>query len=328
MSKDTFLNTLQLEQAPTEADCALTIPSWKGFIRVRGKDTRDFLQGQFTNDITRVDPTQAQLSAWCTPKGRVLALMLIFQLGDDLYLQLPAERTQAVLKRLRMFVLRAQVTLEDATEELAAVALGGNCIHSLLGEVPAEPFQCRTTDDLSLIRHPGPIPRVQIIGNVRDINRFAETATEATPVQSLWWHLQDIRGGIPSVYDATAEAFVPQMLNLDLLSGISFTKGCYTGQEVVARMKYLGQLKRRMYLARFETGHTPSPGDALFSPQNTSAQGAGKIVDATPSPSGGWEALVVSQIDIAETGALFLESAHRTKLQLSPPPYGLENPEQ
>ena len=328
MNLNDFVQTLHLEQAPAEADCALTAPAALGLIRVQGEDARDFLQGQLTNDINRVTPDEAQLSAWCTPKGRMLALMLIFQHGDDLYLQLPAERIEAVLKRLRMFVLRSKVTLDDASNELAVLALGGHCIDELLGNIPETDFASGQTEGLTVIRFPGEVPRVQIIGDIQVVSAFHErTGTRATAVSSVWWRAQNIRSGIPSVYDATAEAFIPQMLNLDILGGISFTKGCYTGQEVVARMKYLGQLKRRMYLARFDGDITPQPGDSLFSPQSKSAQGAGKIVDVVPSSQGGWEALVVAQIDIAETGDLHLGDAAGLRLELLPPPYGLEAPE-
>ncbi|WP_457668604.1 CAF17-like 4Fe-4S cluster assembly/insertion protein YgfZ [Thiolapillus sp.] len=328
MNLNAFVQTLHLEQAPAEADCALTAPAGLGLIRIQGEDARDFLQGQLTNDINKVCVDQAQLSAWCTPKGRMLALMLIFQRDDDLYLQLPAERIEPVLKRLGMFVLRSKVTLEDASSELGVLAMGGDCITGLFSSIPETDFASLQADGLTIIRFPGEVPRIQIIGDVPTLSTLRErTGTSATVVGSTWWTVQNIRSGVPSVYDATAEAFVPQMLNLDILNGISFTKGCYTGQEVVARMKYLGQLKRRMYLARFDAKAAPQPGDNLFSPQSKSAQGAGKIVDAAPSTQGGWEALVVAQTDIAEGGDLFLGDADGPRLALQPPPYGLEAPE-
>ncbi|WP_456378410.1 CAF17-like 4Fe-4S cluster assembly/insertion protein YgfZ [Thiolapillus sp.] len=325
MNWNDFLQKHRPSQIAAEADCALTALTSLGLIRVRGEDARDFLQGQLTNDIRAVTTEQAQLSAWCNPKGRMLALMLVFQHGDDLYLQLPRERIAPVLKRLGMYVMRSRVTLSDASEELPIMAVGGDCIGGLLENQPEDDFASRQSGELSLIRFPGVQPRVQVIGTADALAAiWNKTAATATQVNEGWWRLQNIRSGIPAIYDVTAETFIPQMLNLDLLHGISFTKGCYTGQEVVARMKYLGQLKRRMYLARFAAAEEPGPGDKLFSATSKSAQGAGKLVDVQPSPAGGWEALVAAEISSVEAGDIRLGDANGPALAIQPPPYGLQ----
>ncbi len=328
MNWNAFLQEYTLDQAATKADCTLTALTSLGLIRVQGEDARDFLQGQLTNDINDVTPVQAQLGAWCNPKGRMLALMLVFQRSDDLYLQLPRERIEPVLKRLRMFVLRSKVTLEDVSEEQPIIALGGSCISGLVEQLPDTDFGTQQVGEIMVIRFPGEPARVQVIGNTEAVAEFWKQAiTSATPVSSDWWSLQNIHNGIPGIYDATAEAFIPQMINLDLLQGISFTKGCYTGQEVVARMKYLGQLKRRMFLAQFESPGIPRAGDKLFSPQSKSAQGAGRIVDVQPTAKGHWAALVVAEISAVESGDLYLGDADGPKLNIQPPPYGLGSPE-
>ncbi len=328
MNWNDFLQQYKLDDAAAAADCALTALTSLGLIKVQGEDARDFLQGQLTNDIEAVTPEQAQLSAWCNPKGRMLALMLVFQHGDDLYLQLPRERIEAVLKRLRMFVMRSKVILEDVSEERPIIALGGSCISGLVEQLPDTDFGTSQTGELAVIRFPGAQPRVQLIGTAEKIAEFwKQASTAATLVNSRWWDLQNIQAGIPGINDATAEAFIPQMVNLDLLRGISFSKGCYTGQEVVARMKYLGQLKRRMFLAHFSSEEPPKAGDRLFSIQSKSAQGAGRIVDVQPTPKGDWEALVVAEISAAESGDLHLEDADGPRLGIQPPPYGLESPE-
>ena len=328
MNWNTSLLEQPLEQAPAEAECTLSALTSLGLIRVQGEDARTFLQGQLTCDTDGVTSEQARIGAWCTPKGRVLASMLIFQLGGNLYLQLPRERIEAVLKRLRMFVLRAKVTLADASDELGIMAVSGNCAADMVGEMPAERFGTKQDDGLTYIRFPGDPARIQVVGEGDLlIALWKKWAQKAVTANSDGWVLQNIRSGIPTVLEATTEAFIPQMLNLDLLDGISFTKGCYTGQEVVARMKYLGQLKRRMYLSRFETEATPQAGDKLFSPQSKSPQGAGKIVEVQPSPKGGWEALVVAEIETAETGDLHLDDSDGPLLNLQPPPYGLDTPE-
>ncbi|WP_456415884.1 CAF17-like 4Fe-4S cluster assembly/insertion protein YgfZ [Thiolapillus sp.] len=325
MNWNDFLQEHRPERNTAEADCALTALTSLGLIRVQGEDARDFLQGQLTNDIQAVTAEQAQLSAWCTPKGRMLALMLVFQHGDDLCLQLPRERITPVLKRLGMYVMRARVTLSDASEALPVMALGGDCTGGLAESMPEGDFSCCQYGELTVIRFPGEQPRAQVIGTADALAAaWKKAAATATQVNQAWWRLQNIRSGIPAIYDATAETFVPQMLNLDLLGGVSFTKGCYTGQEVVARMKYLGQIKRRMYLARFDAAETPAPGDKLFSPHSKSAQGAGKLVDVQSSPGGGWEALIAAEISSVEAGDMRLGDATGPALKVQPPPYGLK----
>jgi folate-binding protein YgfZ len=137
----------------------------------------------------------------------------------------------------------------------------------------------------------------------------------------------DIRAGIPNVFEDTVEAFVPQMANLQLVGGVSFTKGCYTGQEVVARMQYLGKLKRRMYHARVDAGQPPTPGTEVFSPSSDSGQGAGRIVDAAASPDGGYEVLAVLQISSADANDLQLGDIDGPALQLMELPYAFEQSE-
>ena len=324
--------SLYLEKnAPVTAkenpSCAFS-PLDDGLIRVTGEEARDFLQGQLTNDIRRVSESRAQLSGYCTPKGRMLALFLVFEQEGALYLQLPRERLEAVLERLRMFVLRSRVELADVSDEKTLAGVAGSGCAELFGDLPEEPFVCRQEQSLTLIRMPGETARVQMVGSPAAMTAFHQAhAHRLQRADDDYWPLQNIRAGLPTVVDATAEAFVPQMCNLDLLGGISFTKGCYTGQEVVARMRYLGQLKRRMYLARIDATPCPAPGQRLFSPSSRSAQGAGKVVDARPRPGGGCEALVVAEIRAFESGDLRLEDAEGPPLSLEEPPYGLKSEE-
>lgn len=320
---NSFLTQQDTDNTPFQADCALNVLSDHGLIRIGGEDAREFLQGQLTNDINLVDESTGQISALCNPKGRMYASLNIFQRDQEIYLQLPAERVPAILQRLRMFVLRSRVTLEDATDELVAIGLSGNCIFKLLDQVPEKAMQHLRQDELNVMRMPGELPRVQLIGPVDGVvSCWQKLVPGATLVNREFWTLQNIRAGLPTVYDNTAEAFIPQTLNLQLLNCISFTKGCYTGQEVIARMKYLGQLKRRMYLAHFDTDQQPAPGDRLYSASSKSGQGAGQIVDVCPDPAGGFLALVMIQISTAEADDLQLLDDQGVKLALSEPPYG------
>ncbi len=318
-----FLQQQNIDNATSQADCALCDLSDLGLIRVSGEDAHGFLQGQLSNDINLLNETAGQLSVMCNPKGRMFACLTLFQRDGDIYLQLPAERLNSILARLRMFVLRSKVILQDATDELVAIGISGNCIPELLPQLPEQAMQQLRLDDLTVLRMPGELPRVQLIGPVESITSFwQQIVPQATLVNRGFWNLQNIREGLPNVYNSTAEAFIPQTLNLQLLDAVSFTKGCYTGQEVVARMKYLGQLKRRMYVAHFDTDAEPAPGDRLYSASSKSGQGAGQIVDVTRDPAGGYTALVMIQISSAEADDLQLADEQGEKVVLSEPPYG------
>jgi folate-binding protein YgfZ len=307
---------------PVFPGCSITDLSHLGLIRARGPDVRTFLQGQLTNDIKQVTPAVAQLSSYCSPKGRMLASFWIFQRGEDLYLQLPADRLAAILKRLRMFVLRSQVTLEEAGDELVRFGLAGDCAADMLPSVPTEEKSCLTVDGLTVIRLPGDRPRFEVLGPPPALaGLWAEAAGRAEQTGPDFWRLMDIRAGIPNVYEDTVEAFVPQMANLQIVGGVSFTKGCYTGQEVVARMQYLGKLKRRMYRGHIDCPELPLPGTEIYSAASDSGQGAGRVVDAAPAPGGGFEALVVLQISVAEAGGIHLNDREGPILELLDLPY-------
>ena len=307
---------------PAFPACAITDLTHFGLIRASGADLRSFLQGQLTGDINQVSPETAQLSSYCSPKGRMLGSFWIFQRGDDLYLQLPADRLDAILRRLRMFVLRAQVTLQDASAELARFGIAGDCAAAMLPFVPDVDKGCITRDALTVIRLPGDRPRFELIAPpARLTDLWSQMAATAEQTGPDFWSLMDIRAGIPNVFEDTVEAFVPQMANLQLIGGVSFTKGCYTGQEVVARMQYLGKLKRRMYRARIADGECPAPGTEVFSASSDSGQGAGRIVESAPSPDGGFEALAVLQISSAEAQDMRLRDADGAALELLELPY-------
>ncbi len=317
------------DDAPDFPECALIDLSHLGLIRVSGEDAVPFLQGQLTSDVRDVTDGHFQWSGYCTPKGRMLASFLLFRRGSDLLLQLPQEILEPTLKRLSMFVLLSKVQLQDASEQLVSVGLAGDCAPGLLqhalGREPAGPGDAMTLEEITILRLPGAVPRFQLTGEVEAIMRLWEQfAVSATPANRDLWSLFDIRAGIPTVYPQTMEAFVPQMANMDLIDGVSFTKGCYTGQEVVARMKYLGKLKRRMFFAHVDTDDCPNPGSELFSPGSESSQGAGKVVDARPAPGGGCDLLAVVEIARAEADDIHLEKADGPKLQFRQLPYGFE----
>lgn len=303
-----------------------------GYVSAAGADSEKFLQGQFTNDVRQVTATHSQLSSYCTPKGRMLALFRVVKRGDDYLMQMPAALLPAFQKRLAMFILMSKVKLEDATQRLATLGLSGPSAEALLqglGQtMPVEIDGVFTQNNITIVRLPGTMPRFQIIGEVATLQSLWEKlAGHAKPVGQPAWELLDIHTGIPNVYPETVEAFVPQMVNLQIINGVSFTKGCYTGQEVVARMQYLGKLKRRLFRAHIDSDIVPLPGSELFSTTSESGQGAGKVVLARPAAEGGVDLLAVVQIGCAEEDNVHLNDAQGAKLQFLPLPYAVNDAE-
>ena len=310
---------------PVFPACALTDLTHLGLIRASGDDVRTFLQGQLTSDIRAVSAQQVQMSSYCSPKGRMLGSFLVFQRGEDLYLQMPSERLEPLLKRLRMFVLRSKVTLEDVSGSLARFGISGDCATDLLPFAPEAVNASQTRDGITIIRLPGDRPRFEVVGPEQALaSLWTQASVQAQQTDRGFWTLMDIRAGMPTVFETTAEAFVPQMANLQLVGGVSFTKGCYTGQEVVARMQYLGKLKRRMYRAHVDASDMPTPGTEIYSPSSESGQGAGRVVDAAASPDGGFEVLVVLQISSVEAADIRLVDADGPTLMLLDLPYAFE----
>jgi tRNA-modifying protein YgfZ len=288
-----------------------------GAIEVSGRDAQKFLQGQFTNDVTKINPNQAQLSAWCSVKGRILVSFYLVQRDENYYLILPLDSVNSTLKRLQMFVLRSEVKLRSF--ELQCFAIAGEQISELGLNLPSQKFAVTLANNISVLKLPGAA-------------RYLLIHTDAAIMQQLWtqltakfiiadanhWQLLDIMAGIPSIGAELSDNFIPQMLNWQAIGGLSFKKGCYTGQEVVARMQYLGQLKRRMYLAILYTDNPPIMSDKLFWQQ----ENAGEIVHIQPHPDGGYALLAVLKIALADKS---IYTANGDKLQLQTLPYQIED---
>lgn len=304
-----------------------------GLIAVRGPDADAFLQGQLTCDVREVTLERSLPGAYCSPKGRVLACLRLFRRSDAVYLELPRDLVEPTLERLNRYVLRAKVTLEDACDRLAGFGIAGPKAEALvmerLGAIPeAENGVIHTTGDesgITVIRLPGLTPRFELHGPVEAMQEINEALGGDPGIEGERWAALEILAGQPAVYPQTVEAFVPQMLNLDALGGISFQKGCYVGQEVVARTHYLGKIKRRMVLARVASARAPWPGDPVFSAQAGDGQMAGQVVDAArecPEVRSRYVALAVVRIDCVESGTLHLFSPDGPTLRLEPLPYG------
>jgi len=313
---------------PAEAAAALngTIVSplvHLGVIRASGAEIETFLQNQLSNDLRQLAPERAQLSSYNSPKGRVLDLFALRREGAAILLETRRDTLPASLKRLRMFVLRSKVVLEDVSEQAFALGLAGADAVALLEQaslpVPAQDWDLASDGEVTVLRRPGTPPRYSLHGTAAQLEAlWPRLAAQARPVGSAAWRLLDVLAGLPAIRPETADHFVAQMLNLDQLGAISFGKGCYPGQEIVARMHYLGNLKRRMFLARTEATEA-RPGADVFTEGGESA--AGEVVHSAPHPEGGTALLAVLQL--AQTGTpLRLGSASGAALRLvaSPEP--------
>lgn len=278
-----------------------------GLISAHGEDAASFLQSQLSNDLNAVDFQHSQLNGYCNPKGRLIATLRVFRHGDAFYLCLPADLLEPVLKRLRMYVLRSQVTLEDVSDTFIHLGVTGNDIETELGRVisslPEAVDGVTFTDETVKIKVPGVQPAFEIFTTFDHAQSLWNALNvKAAPVGAGSWTLSDIQAGIPVILPQTSEAFVPQMVNWDLVNGVSFKKGCYPGQEIVARMQYLGKLKRRMYKAHVDADQPPAPGDEVFDTKADN-QPVGKLVSVAAHPDGGFDVLVVLQLSSAENHA-------------------------
>lgn len=297
-----------------------------GLIKASGDDRVTFLHNQLTNDLKSLDINHSHLSGYCSPKGRMLALFRIFQRDNAYYLSLPGDTLEATLKRLRMFVLRSQVVLEDASDTLVHIGFAGPgseiVLNSEFGQSPMSAGDVIHVDGLTIIRLPGEPARFEIFGPEPEMRElWLHLASNAIPAGADSWDALQISAGQPIVTAANVEAFVPQMANMDAVNGLSFTKGCYPGQEIVARMHYLGKLKRRLYIGTADCSQCPQPGDKLVAGDD---KNVGSIVTAVRTADD--KVLFSAVIEIAATEeAIHLDITDKPVIALQPLPYPLES---
>ncbi|MBL8396957.1 MAG: folate-binding protein YgfZ [Candidatus Accumulibacter sp.] len=266
-----------------------------GLIEVAGDEATTFLHNQLTSDVKHLSTDSAQHSAWCSAKGRMIASFLLFRDANRLQLQLAAGLVPAIVRRLRMYVLRSRVTVTDRSTERCLLGVAGTQAETVLADAglpcPPSPLTTASFADGVVIRLDD--RRFEIaVADQAAVGLWKQFSQLARPVGSPVWEWLEIRAGVPLINERTQELFVPQMAHFERIGGVSFHKGCYPGQEVVARTQYLGKVKRHLYAL-----HLPAPaaaGDALFSPANPE-HACGTIANAAPAPQGGYDALAVLQ---------------------------------
>ena len=282
-----------------------------GLILVNGEDAGNFLQNQLSNDIEFIDESRYQLSSYSTPKGRLVGIFRIIRISNGYILVTARSMVQPLLERLFKYVVLAKVTLADASDYFTRIAIQTDNAailqHPLLPNAPGKVLQNESVISLQLEPLAGQ-QRFLLMCLVPDeaISLWQEFSASLQVAGFCALRLSEIKAGIPVIYPQTSEEFVLQMANLGVLDGVSFKKGCYPGQEIVARMEYLGKLKRRMFLAQLDTSLLPLPGDALVSEGKTVVDGSGIVVDAQFDQQGVCHCLYIAQIAKAEAGNLRL----------------------
>jgi len=300
----------------------MTDLSHEGLIGVEGADTIAFLQGQFTCDIHEVGTNMSRLGAWCNPKGRVRVNFRVFQRAEGFYLALPAECVENTCQQLRKYILRSKVTLRNASGEWIRIGCSGPAIEEELRQVfltlPSEPDQVIQEGTTTVIRLRGSFPRFEILGDSDTLTKVWNILKKANTVSigASAWSTLEVLSGVPVITQVTTEAFVPHMLNLPEIGAVSFRKGCYTGQEIVARTQYLGKSKRRLYLAWIPPQESPRPGDPLWTPAEGEEQNPGQIVNVAPAPEGGFLVLAVIAVADAQQGEIHLRDQNGCLLKI------------
>ena len=294
-----------------------------GVIRAAGADATTFLQGQLTQDVAQLDLTQARLAAFCNAKGRMQASFVMFKRSEEeILLVCSRDILAATLKRMSMFVMRAKAKLSDASGDFSFYGVAGDAIESIAGHAYPACAKADIDDANLVVLHAG-------AGQPRALwCAPAGTPAPQGPAISLAaWNWLEVQSGIAMITQPIFEAFVPQMLNYESVGGVSFKKGCYPGQEIVARSQFRGTLKRRAFLVHGEA--QPVVGQEVFHRGDTE-QACGTVAAAAANPAGGFDAIVSMQTSAAadahehaDATCLSLGNATGGDLRLLPLPYAL-----
>lgn len=278
-----------------------------GVLEWSGNDAGDYLQNQLTTNIRQFAPGKAQHSAWCTAKGRMLASFLLFRTDNGYRALLSSDLIEATRTGMQKYVMRSKVTISDLSESMRTIGLSGPDAEKALVAaqlpVPAEILATQAFPDGLVIRLEAS-RFIVVLARGSIATRWKALVNILRPAGISAWNWLDIQSGLPRVSSATKEAFVPQMADFDKIGGVSFNKGCYPGQEVVARTHYLGKVKRHLY--RIHAGLALNDGAAIF-PSEARDQLCGTVANSAPSPDGGFDALAVIQENFVGTNDLRIE---------------------
>lgn len=301
-----------------------------GLLRISGEDAALFLQGQCTCDVKALSPGRSGVGAFCTPKGRVIASFRLLRAEQGFYLLLAADLAEAVRKRLQTYVLRSKVVLEDLTPRRGMIGLlvrDESWLEICEIELPEVPGTWLETPEALVLRLNDSTGRILVVADLDVAPMLWSCLSEKLPhIHPEVWRLKEIKAGFPEITTATSEEFLPQMLNLDALEGISFQKGCYTGQEIVTRTHFLGQVKRRMFHLHYQGEFEAAAGTLIYETSETEPKNVGQVVTAVMESTGVYQILAVLGTDHAGSLQLRIASPEGSKLEWLPLPYPLESP--
>ena len=266
-------------------------------LSVSGNDALKFLQGQLTNDISLATSTQSIYAGFCNPKGRLLAFFHVIKYLDSYLLLFPQSIAENITKKLSMYILRSDVKLELDPDRLMHLGLYTDNPRSelgLLNNLPKNEMESVSEKSLIATKLYSDGLRLIIIGDKNNCNNFIKNNSDTFEKDEFnVWATHNIKAGIPNIVNETQEAFIPQSINLDVIGAINFKKGCYTGQEIVARTHYLGKPKRRMYKASFQSQSQPLYGDIILNKEVA----VGQVVDAANTDNNSFILLIEIRID-------------------------------
>jgi folate-binding protein YgfZ len=301
-----------------------------GVIDVSGDDAGVFLHNQLTNDIQTLDTATARLAGYCTPKGRLLATLLAWRSAQGISLLLSADLAADIQKRLSMFVLRSKARLVDVSADTVVTGLAGDvggAVATLFAAMPETVYGKTEAEAGTLLRLPNALGRARLLWIARRDVYAAHAGALGGALRGVAPAVFDwleVHAGVPRVTEATREQFVPQMINLEALGAVNFRKGCYPGQEIVARSQYRGTIKRRAMLASVAAADAAAarPGTELFDAADP-GQPCGMVVNAAPNPAGGVDCLVEIKLTARENDAVRLGAPDGPALGFMALPYAL-----
>ena len=313
-----YLNALNISASfVADETPLLSFPEGFALLSVTGDDRHGFLHGQFINDMNLIKEPGAQLNGWCNPKGQLIVNFLVINTGTTYLLLFREDLKEYVQKRLTMFVLRARVTIEDITGTTPLLGVANCADTSILAtNVNQEPGSVTAEEGIITVCLPDQSQRYLLLGNVEaQIARTTGLQKSLTLTKGNSWALLDILAGLPWISSATQEKFLPQFINLDALNGLSYQKGCYPGQEVIARLHYRGEIKRRLQLITADS--ELNEGMAIKTAQDDNA---GTVVNAVQKQDDGFIGLAVIDLDKLEQG-LYPETEKNSAIALQSLPY-------
>jgi len=315
----------EIESEATLNGNIITDLSQLAAIEVTGENAEEFLHGQFTSDIKSLSIDNFQFSAWCNAKGQVLTNFFIFRYKTGFLLLVPTNLREKFINRLKMFVLRSDVIVSNKSNDLIRIGISVNgrndLINNIIKELPEHERSLICTETYTCLRVKK--TRLILIGETDAITKiWQQLTTSITPVGTHQWQLLDILAGLPWLNESCIDKFLPQYLNLDILDGVSYEKGCYPGQEVIARLRYRGKIKHRLFLASIQQEIAPLEGDNLYLSDND--RNVGKIINVQPHPELGFVFLAVAELESVKEGNITLQNSLGNMLSFHSLPYSLD----